>query len=209
MQETLETVPNPDRVPDTEADGSGGADEVGEEVPIAEVSALERRCLLRLAYRVMWNRGEAEDAVQEALLTAHEKAGQLRERGKRWSWLCRIVIQRCYQQGRQQQRRTKHYDAYANLSKTAHDTADPVSGSGSGSGLGSQRAEVKELVRRAIPKLSPRQQQVLILKDIEGMDYAAIAEILEISQSTARVHAKDAREALREIIRRENPEIFG
>jgi len=196
VQETLNIVPKSDLNPNRNDDLCQGA-------PVAEVTALERQRLLHLAYRVLWNRTEAEDAVQEALLTAHEKAGQLRDHGKRWSWLCRIVIQKCYTHGQQQQRQAKHYESYANRSGAVYEKPATESGSGS------QRLELKELVRHAIAKLSTRQQQVFILKDIEGMEYAAVAEILEISQSTARVHAKDARETLREIIRRNNPEIFG
>jgi RNA polymerase sigma-70 factor, ECF subfamily len=224
VQERLETVPkaepdpnlpadhktSSDRTPDpiaASAEGvsreSPGADDVA---PMAQISGLERERLVRLASRVMWNREEAEDAVQDALLTAHEKSDQLRDRGKRWSWLCRIVIQKCYEQGRQQKRRAKHQDAYANCRETAMGSGDLGSGAGSEEGL--RLADVKELVRHAIPRLSPRQQQVLILKDLEGMDYADVAEILQISLSTARVHAKDAREALRDLIKREHPEGF-
>jgi RNA polymerase sigma-70 factor, ECF subfamily len=230
VQERLETVPKAEPDPDLPTDhntssdrtpdpiaasaegvsrGSPGADDVA---PMAQISGLERERLVRLASRVTWNREEADDAVQDALITAHEKSDQLRDRGKRWSWLCRIVIQKCYEQGRQQKRRTKHQDAYASYRETTMVPGDLGSRSGLGSGFGSEEglrlAEVKELVRHAIPRLSPRQQQVLILKDLEGMDYADVAEILQISPSTARVHAKDAREALRDLIKREHPEGF-
>ncbi len=204
MQETFRKVPspetNPDRDPTATGDRPARRDVLGESARVSDITTVERERLVRLAHRVMWNRNEAEDAVQEALLAAHTKDDQLRDGGKRWSWLCRIVVRECYEHGRQQQRRARHQEAYSISPRQVYDTRDPAGSL--------QRADVRELVHRAIPKLSPRQQQVLILKDLEGMEYAEVAEILLISPSTARVHAKDAREALRDLIKQDHPEAF-
>ena len=56
---------------------------------------VDRESLVRLAYRFLWNYHDAEDAVQEALIAAQAKGGQLKDRGKWASWLYRIVVQRC------------------------------------------------------------------------------------------------------------------
>jgi RNA polymerase sigma-70 factor (ECF subfamily) len=62
------------------------------------------------------------------------------------------------------------------------------------------------ILRRAIDELPPKQRAAITLRHLEGMDYEHIAEILEITPSTARVHVRDARESLRLRMVREHPD---
>jgi len=63
--------------------------------------------------------------------------------------------------------------------------------------------ENKELCRiavKALMKLNDAQRAVVVLRDIEGMDYAQIAEVLDIELGTVRSRLSRARTNLREII---------
>lgn len=51
--------------------------------------------LYRIAYYYMRNRQEAEDAVQDAVLTAYEKRHQLKDKEKFRSWMMTILVNRC------------------------------------------------------------------------------------------------------------------
>lgn len=51
--------------------------------------------MYRTAYYYMQNAQEAEDAVQDAVLTAFEKRDQLREEERFDAWLMRILVNRC------------------------------------------------------------------------------------------------------------------
>ena len=66
---------------------------------------VSRDRLVRLAYRFVWNRDDAEDVVQEALARAHERASTLKEHEKWISWVTRMVIHGCHLQGRRKMRR--------------------------------------------------------------------------------------------------------
>ena len=48
--------------------------------------------LFRLAYRMLWNSHDAEEITQDSLATALGRLGQLRDPGKRNTWLYRVVI---------------------------------------------------------------------------------------------------------------------
>jgi RNA polymerase sigma-70 factor, ECF subfamily len=60
--------------------------------------------------------------------------------------------------------------------------------------------EVNELVLRSMMRLDETQRTMIILRDIEGMDYAQIAEVLEIELGTVKSRLSRARSNLREIL---------
>jgi len=63
-----------------------------------------------------------------------------------------------------------------------------------------QNKEVYEIAIKAIRKLDEPQRAVLVLRDIEGMSYARIAEVLDIELGTVRSRLSRARIRLREIL---------
>jgi RNA polymerase sigma-70 factor (ECF subfamily) len=60
--------------------------------------------------------------------------------------------------------------------------------------------ELCEIVMAAMMKLDDAQRTVLVLRDIEGMNYAQIAGVLEIELGTVKSRLSRARNYLREIL---------
>lgn len=150
--------------------------------------------LFRLAYRFLWNRDDADDAVQSAMVAAVEKGDQLRDRAKTWSWLCGIVVQRCRLLRRRATRWSFHWNTYARQVREESTTA-----------TGSSDAEV---VRSLMQRLPRRQYELLVLRELQAMNYDQIGEVLGITASTARVHSQAAREALRDLVLKSKPELL-
>ena len=154
-----------------------------------------RNRLVRLAFRFMWNQEDAEDVVQDALAIAHEKAGTLRDHGKWWSWLCRIVVQRCRVRGREASRWKRHQEPYrTEVRRRIRQT------------LPADSSDVKASVRELLAELPPRQQEVIVLRHLQGMPYEEIARLLDIAPATARVHARAGLETLRELMLTRHPD---
>jgi RNA polymerase sigma-70 factor (ECF subfamily) len=63
-----------------------------------------------------------------------------------------------------------------------------------------QNKELCRLVVKALKKLDDAQRAVIVLRDIEGMNYAQIAEVLDIELGTVRSRLSRARNNLREIM---------
>ena len=164
----------------------------------ARVSPAIRSRLVRLAYRFLWNQADAEDAVHDALLTAETKVGHLREDQNWWSWICKIVVNRCFEQGRKTGTRKRHEDNYK-----IHVTQRVAGDSGRDESQGGLDA-----IRTALVDLPRRQREVLVLLHLEGMSYDQISRVLEMSPSTARVHARAGREGLRKILLQQYPDWF-
>ncbi len=164
------------------------------------ISAEERSQLLRLAYRFCWNRSDAEDALHNALLVAIEKADQLRDPAKRWSWLCRLVVQQCHLLGRRQQRRNETQGAADFPGAPGRDSSSTKHTSAL------ESAELGNLMRRLLTNLPEQQRAAMTLRHIERLDYPRIAQVMAISESTVRAHVRAGREALRKLIQTRHPE---
>jgi RNA polymerase sigma-70 factor (ECF subfamily) len=174
------------RVEERQRDGPVmGAKEPVNANPLGDADVRQR--LVRLAYRFLWNRDDAEDVAQETLAAAFVKAPKLREPEKWWSWLCRIAIRQCHLQGRRKQRRGRYEkDVASNRSETCEDSP-PAEG-----------AEALESIRQWLGELPRRQREVLVLRHFEDRSFDEIAELLGIRPTTARVHAQQGRERLME-----------
>lgn len=165
--------------------------------PRPVLSPATRDQLVRLAYRFLWNVDDAEDAVHDALATAQERIGNLRDRDKWWSWVCRIVVQRCQLHGRERQRRKSHARPYEREALHRRGGGEP-----------SESFADKEELQKALAGLPQRQQEVIVLRHLQGMAYDRIAEVLDISPATARVHARAGREKLRSLLLQRDPDRF-
>ena len=166
--------------------------------PLARVTPAIRTRLVRLAYRFLWNQADAEDAVHDALLTAGRKADHLREHENWWSWICKIVVNRCFDRGRKTGTRKRHEDNYKIhvMQRVAGDSGRDESQGG------------LDAIRTALVDLPRRQREVLVLLHLEGMSYDEISRVLEMSPSTARVHARAGREGLRKVMLQKYPDWF-
>ncbi len=164
---------------------------------ITDLTAEERGQLLRLAYRFCWNQSDAEDALHNALLVAIEKTDPLRDPAKRWSWLCRVVVQQCHLLGRKQQQR---YETQRAAGFSPRESAPATQSSEL------DRTELGDLMRRLLTNLPEQQRAAMTLRHIERLDYPRIAQVMAISESTVRVHVRAGREALRKLIQSRHPE---
>ncbi|MHC5109314.1 MAG: RNA polymerase sigma factor [Planctomycetota bacterium] len=158
-------------------------------------SPTTRQRLIGLAYRFLWNRDDAEDVVQESLVAAYEHRDSIVKDSKQWSWLCRIVIRNCHLRGRRSSSWRKHLQRYFDQRRWSLEESFEAG-----------HGETSNAIRVALSRLPQRQREVVILRHLEGMGFAQIAEILGITASTARVHAQAGREALRESLMRANPQ---
>ena len=139
--------------------------------------------LLALARRQTGDVHWAEDLVQEVLVRAYRGLADFRGDCRLSTWLFRILVRLAGEPERWQRReRAGSLEALE-----IPDTLDP---------LPEQDALNRELRHRideAMERLSPRQRMALHLRAVEGMDYAAVAAVLECSNPAARMLVLAAR----------------
>jgi len=143
--------------------------------------------LYRLARRLSPNDDDARDLVQETYLRAVRSVGSVPiGREGEQAWLTRVLINI----RRDEWRRTRRRSWLRKL----HLDAPEESRSAEGAFI------ARNAVTRALDSLSPRRRAVLVLKELEGHEIAAIARLLGIAVVTVRWHLSAARRELRATI---------
>jgi len=124
---------------------------------------------------------------------------QLRESGKWRAWLRGIVVQRCRLLRRVQRGRGREKPLGELL---VADSGGAARATQSRDSAALEGTESLARMRRLIDELPTRQREVLILRHLEGLDTAGIAEVLGMAEATVRVQLKNARDALAEKLSR-------
>lgn len=141
--------------------------------------------LHRLARRILRSEDMAEDAVQEAL-TSLWREGRMPPHPH--GWLSRAVVHRSLHLNRCRQRRRCH-EKRACSHRSVLNHKDEAS----------RLLETRELglrIEAAIARLPDRFREVFVLREIEQMDYGAIADALRVPVGTVRSRLYRSREAL-------------
>jgi RNA polymerase sigma-70 factor (ECF subfamily) len=145
----------------------------GEPDALARLLAAARPRLYALAFRILGDADEAEDAVQEASVKVWRNLGRFQGRSSFATWLHRIAVNAALDRIR---RRTPVQRTSDGAGEHASD--DHLSGAPSAPETPERlyaQAEAGFVVRRALSRLSPAQGEALRLYDLDGEAYAAIA----------------------------------
>jgi RNA polymerase sigma-70 factor, ECF subfamily len=152
----------------------------------AELVKRYTRMLYNVAYR--YNASQAEDLVQEAFLRAYQHANTFSGRSKVSSWLYRICVNVCLTNMRRSSVPTTDIDEVNESEFVAAEEERP-----------DQRAEHGETYRaledglRALPS---QQRMVFILRELQGLSYGEISDILGMNEQAARTNLHRAKRRL-------------
>ena len=150
--------------------------------------------LFALVVRMVPDRDQASDAVQEAFFSAYRNLDGFRGGSVR-SWLSRIAINAAMDAQRLKKRRPA--DPYPELEDDtwqppADADADPVSTA--------LRVERHRTLNHALTQITTDQRTAIVLFDVEGYDYAEIAQMTGVSLGTVKSRIHRGRLALRELL---------
>jgi RNA polymerase sigma-70 factor (ECF subfamily) len=157
--------------------------------------------MMRLARRLLRNDHDAQDAVQDAFVSAFRSIDRFEEGSQLSTWLHRIVVNTCLKRIRSSAREPE--ESIESLLPTYKENGDRVRHDvewvpAIDNVL--QSAETRDFVRRSLDKLPPIHRTVLILRDVEGYDTAETATLLGVSEGAVKVRLHRARLAMREIL---------
>ncbi|HET6764295.1 MAG TPA: sigma-70 family RNA polymerase sigma factor [Longimicrobiaceae bacterium] len=150
----------------------------------ALVTAYMRRAF-SVAYRLMGQREDAEDLVQESFLAVLEKIHTFQAGRAFAPWFFRILVNRGLNARKSRTLRSVDEIPESAASALASPERD------------AERAELRDGLAAAMRALPDRQATVVRLFDMEGFSSPEIAEILGISEGTVRWHLHEARKTLR------------
>lgn len=156
-----------------------------------ELFARYRGQLYNRALVVLGNPEDAEDALQEAFLSAFRNLHHFKGRCKLATWLNRIVINAALMQLRR--RRPEVMSIDAKLNEDGQERAITFSDPGLNPEEACLRRERQAILRRRIRELTSRYRRALWLRDIKGMTGKEAARILGLSEGTLKSQLGRAR----------------
>jgi RNA polymerase sigma-70 factor (ECF subfamily) len=154
--------------------------------------------LLLVARRILGNEEDANDAVQDAFLSAFQGMGQFNEQAQLGTWLHRIVVNAALGRLRSRQHRPEKSieELLPHFGEGEHQIDPPVPWKATSESIVEQQ-ELCALVRRCISQLPENYRIVLLLRDIEGLATEETARILGTSTAVVKTRLHRARQALR------------
>jgi RNA polymerase sigma-70 factor (ECF subfamily) len=155
-----------------------------------------------LAYRIMSDASQAEDAVQEAFISAYR--GLKRFRGGSFrAWLMRIVTNACYDELRRRKRRpaasldelTEERDDWL------EDTQDLFHSGVPYPEQEAARGELLQAIEGCLDSLADEFRVVAVLVDVQGYDYREAARVIDVPVGTIKSRLARARGRLRDCLK--------
>jgi RNA polymerase sigma-70 factor (ECF subfamily) len=143
---------------------------------------------------LLGNRQDAEDVTQEAFTKAYLRLDAFQGKSSFFTWLHRIAFNLAIDLRRRgaRERRIGKVDIENAEHLLRSDDPDPTKKS--------EQAEMQQRVYQALTMIDPERREVVTLRDLQGMDYAEIAEVLEIPIGTVRSRLHRARLELRDLL---------
>lgn len=173
----------------------------GDEAAYERLVHLHIGRLLAVARRFLRREEDAQDAVQEAFLSAFKAIDRFDGRAQLSTWLHRITVNACLMKLRSLKRRPEvAYDDLLPRFKDDGHSQEPVGSWNQTPADVIQSDEVRARVRAAIDELPDSLRVVILMRDIEEIDTEQTAHRLEITPNAVKVRLHRARQALREIL---------
>jgi RNA polymerase sigma-70 factor (ECF subfamily) len=179
------------------------------DIPIHEKEAREMQGVLsrslpafyRRAYRYLGNAADAEDAVQDALLSAYRNLGQFKGQAQMSTWLTTIVTNSALTQLRRRSRQT-HLSLEERFGEEQeYSVSERLADSGPSPEDECIKSELHERLMEFVGELSPSLRQVLQLRDLDGLTTREAAHILGVADVTVKTQVSRARAKLRRLMR--------
>jgi RNA polymerase sigma factor (sigma-70 family) len=153
---------------------------------------LYAKAMYNICYRMMNNREEAEDMLQEAFAETFQKLNTFRYESTFGAWLKRIVVNKCINQLKKNQAELEFTEnIYNHQTENSYIDFENIK-------LNVQR------ILKAIEKLPDGYRIVFCLYNFEGYDHQEIAMILGISESTSKTQYFRAKSKIKALLTEEN-----
>lgn len=160
---------------------------------------LYHRKVFNVIYRLVGDYDEAEDLTQETFVNAYRAYERFRGESQVYTWLYRIAINVCKNRFKQERRAARlpmdsldepvPGDEGAMQREVPDETFNPL--------RAMEANELRDVIHQAIQELPPEYRIPIVLRELQELSYAEIAQIMEIPVDTVKTRIFRARGLLR------------
>lgn len=166
------------------------------------LGAYERR-IYAVCFRMVRHEHDARDLAQDAMVKILQGLDGYDGRSKLSTWIIRISMNSCLSHLRKQRlRRHGSIDRDWPPGAAGPPEAGGAAGELSPAG-GVEHSEMQGILSRALGSLDPQMRAVLVLRDMQDLEYSQIAEVLDVPVGTVKSRLFRARVALRTAVEAE------
>jgi RNA polymerase sigma-70 factor (ECF subfamily) len=154
-----------------------------------------QRRVVGVALAVVHNQDDAIELAQETFIRAFENLSKFESRSSFSTWLYRIAANLAIDFWRREGRHVVLHgeDADAEISKMPTSQGDSFKEV--------SRSELSARLRQALEELTPEHRAVILLREVEGMSYDEISDVLQCARGTVMSRLHYARTHLRNILK--------
>lgn len=169
----------------------------GDSMAFGELMQAHQDKIYTLCYRMTGNAEDAADLTQEVFLSAWRSLSRFQEQSSFGTWVYRMATNASIDFLRREKRRqvlsmTMEEDSEERQAQVPDERYSPHR-------LLEQK-EARQAVVDALAALSPEHRQVLVLREMEGLSYQEIGQLLELEEGTVKSRIARARLALRDFL---------
>ena len=167
----------------------------GDQQAFAELVDLYQDKLYHMAYRMLSNRQEAEDVVQDAFLRVYKNLDRFDETLKFSTWIYRIATNLCIDRLRKRKptysldAESQDYEGLDGYSMIPSDDKTPESEL--------ILSDTQRIIHQAMESLPPKYKSVMMLRYIQDLSLQEVGDILDMPVTTIKTRVHRGREFLR------------
>lgn len=170
----------------------------GDRSAFDEIVRRKRQRLVRAAFQVTGDLDDALDVVQGVFLKLWRRLDRYDSRRRFDTWLYRVTVNAAIDWVRAR-------GARGTLQPLPDEPAGPETGGPTEAEHALNLIELRRAFLRLAGNLAPKQRTAFVLREIEGLETAEVAEIMQVAESTVRNHLLQARRILRAGLERDYP----
>ena len=158
-----------------------------------------QQTVLNLAHHYIGSRNDVEDVAQKIFTKVYFSIAKFDERRPFFPWLYRIVINQCYDELRRIRRRRIHSFSELSIEDASH-IEKLISMDKPPLETEEKERKMYLVLQKVLNKLPEQQKLSIVLRDIEGVPYRKMAEILNCTEQVARLKVFRARGRLKALV---------
>jgi RNA polymerase sigma-70 factor (ECF subfamily) len=171
----------------------------GDRQAFRELVERYQRKTVAIALGMLHDREDALEVSQEAFAKVFTNIQQFKEEASFYTWLYRIVVNLAIDRQRQRSRQPLLEDDQGGGENSGIDAIPAAASSDPYEQV--KDKELSERIRAAIAELTPAHKAVILLREVEGLSYEEISEVLQCSRGTIMSRLHYARKRLQSLLR--------
>jgi RNA polymerase sigma-70 factor (sigma-E family) len=157
-----------------------------EEQEFAEYFVARREAVRRMAYMMCGDWHRADDLAQTAFIALHRHWRKVRDKGALDAYVRRTLTRAVIDESRRPWRRERTTEELPDVPVDSGEVANAVA--------------TRQTLLAGLQKVPPKQRAVLVLRFLEGLDVAGVADVMKCSEGTVKSQSARGLEALREAL---------